>query len=81
MNGLWTFMTPDSQAIVGTSMKYKNLYYNLGNLEADTWHYVRNANYIRERLSNDILKIHSKPPIPRENGPQFEHLRPDRFGM
>ena len=32
MNGLWTYITPDSLPVVGKSIKFKNLYYNLGNL-------------------------------------------------
>jgi len=81
MNGLWTFLTPDTLPIVGPSVKFKNLFYNMGNLDSSIESQVRNANYIRERVSNEILEMHSHEPIKRASHVDFEHLRPARFLM
>ena len=86
MNGLWTFITPDSQPIVGKSIKFKNLYYNLGGCtEVDIGRQVRHANFIREQIARDIIQVNNSE-VKKENMMlveplEMQALRPARFMM
>jgi hypothetical protein len=83
LNGLWTFVSPDSLPIVGKSVKFKNLYYNLGNIDADLSSHVRNANFIRDQIARDILALNN-PAVKREpvsDPKDILPMRPARFLM
>ena len=59
MNGLWTFMSPDSLPIIGKSLKFKNLFFNLASTDQDIELHVRNANFIREQIARDIILVNN----------------------
>ena len=79
MTGPFTFVTPDTLAIVGKSAKFHNLYYNIGSVYGDLESYKRNAAKIVNILEQDILKREIK------RDPNFAHelteLEPKRFKM
>jgi hypothetical protein len=66
---------------VGRSIKFKNLFYNLGNTDADLEKRVRNANFIRDQIARDILYINDQS-LETIAGPvEINALKPGRFLM
>lgn len=55
MKGKVSFLTPDIQPMVGKSIKFKNLYYNLGMREGSLENYIKSAELVKEELVADIL--------------------------
>ena len=83
MNGLWTFLSPDTLPIIGKSMKFKNLFYNLASTDLDIKHRLQNANFVRDQIARDIIKVNN-PEVKLEQIPdpiELQELRPSRFLM
>jgi hypothetical protein len=66
---------------VGRSIKFKNLFYNLGNTDADLDKRVRNANFIRDQIARDILYINDQSLETIADPVEINALKPGRFLM
>lgn len=66
---------------MGRSIKFKNLFYNLGNTDADLEKRVRNANFIRDQIARDILYINDQSLETIADPVEINALKPGRFLM
>ncbi len=78
---MWTFLTPDNLPIIGRSTKFKNLFYNLGNIDTDLKSHIRNANFIRDQIARDILYINDQSLEEIADPIEVQGLKPNRFLM
>ena len=71
LSGSYTYLTPDNLPLIGKSVRFTNLYFNLGchDYKLDT--YIRNAELIRDEIVKDLGSGTDFQTVPE--------IRPERF--